>query len=211
MKKTLIALIMSLIAGCTNQPNKQYQTKATQEQKACELLQQLPQDIRSLSMQLLDVEQKIANTNSNSDLLLNPAGWLNAVSTEDQLASTKSRISNELELKKKVYNVLLQSDSSRCQAQVADNTQKNYCGAIAIISKGIAIARDKGTPASEVKQQAPQITAKINEHMPLNQAMTLKTNSLIASITNVIYENPKITPETFQSHFLEKCINQEQR
>lgn len=205
MKKLLILSAISLVIGCTNQSSQQYQTRISQDEKACSLLQQLPHEIKTLSIQLLEIEQKLSETKSNSDLLTNPSGWLNAFNTEDQLESKRNQISNDLNVKKKVYEALLQTDNTKCHGQADKNTLKKYCGIIAVASKHIALARDNGMPIYEARQNIQNITAKINNYIPLSQSMIVDTNKNVELLINGAYENPKVSPDIFQSRIQEGC------
>lgn len=79
-------------------------------------MQTLLLEIRTLALQYQDVENRIINMESQSNLLANPLGWAYAISNQDELYALRDGLARQIYAKKDLYNILiLTSQNQNCQ------------------------------------------------------------------------------------------------
>lgn len=215
MLRTLsLASLLFVVAGCANNYHRgssnytasQAPTNTNQQEKICQTLQTLPAEIKDLSIALYYAEQKLAEIKSNSDILLNPAGWLNAVNNEQRLESERNGISKQLEIKKNLYSVLSQSHSSYCsQAANSESKINQYCEIMSLVAKEMTTRRDKGISQEQALSEIPSINSQIDKHLATNGALNETTINSLNTIVQFIYKNTETTPETIYTSFRKGC------
>jgi hypothetical protein len=215
MLRTLsLASLLFVVAGCANNYHRensnytasQESTNTSQQEQICQTRQALPAEIKDLSIALYYAEQKLAEVKSNSDLLLNPAGWLNAANNEQKLESERNRISQQLEIKKNLYSVLSQSHSSSCSQTASSEPKINqYCEIMSLVAKEMTTRRDKGISQEQALSEIPSITSQVDNHLATNGALNETTTNSLNTIVQFIYKNTETTPEIIYSSFRKGC------
>lgn len=214
MTRTIWLILLLAVSGCSNTHNgnnsynNQNQTprNISQQEQICSALEELPAEIKDLSIKLYYAEQKLTEIQSSSDLLLNPVGWLGAVNNEQQVESERNQISHQLEIKKNLYTALSKSHLSTCsQKTSAESRIDQYCEIMSLVVKEITVRRDNGIPQQQASNEIPSITSQINEHLNLNGALNETTTKTLTSTLRFIYANPGETPEVIYSSFRRGC------
>jgi len=110
----LLLCFLYFLVACTNYnntTNSTIQSKNsrydTQKYDGCEGLQTLLYEIRSLTIQHYDAATRVAEMESQSNLLTNPLGWSYAIAFQEELISERDGLARKLVMKKDLYNILL--------------------------------------------------------------------------------------------------------